>query len=212
MIRATRAIHPRFVVVLAFFGTHLALAEEAHAQQGLGGTAQADAGRTGTNLARPDELKNLEKTLADESAALSTSDCATACRALASIRRAAEKICALDPDERCDVARAKAEDATRRVHDACPECAIASARAPKAPPHDRAASKGGTRPATDAPEQVVVSGNSPAAPARSESGGRGGCASCTTGGTPPVGDLASGALAIAALALVLRRKRVTPSA
>lgn len=84
------------------------------------GSALADAGTT-------DDVRALEQQLDDEHAALSTADCNAACRALTSIRRAADKICALDPGPRCDSAREKANDATRRVRDACPDCAIAAA-------------------------------------------------------------------------------------
>ena len=50
--------------------------------------------------------------------------CATACRALASMGRAAEHLCGLagDSDSRCDVARARVQAATERVHAACPSC------------------------------------------------------------------------------------------
>jgi MYXO-CTERM domain-containing protein len=150
-----------------------------------------------------DDVTTLEKNLAQEHDALSTSDCATACRALASIRRAADKICALDPGERCARGRAKADDATRRVREACPECAIAVAPPQPAPPktEDRAMTKGGA--ATDV---EVVTASAP--PSESK---RGGCAGCTTSSSTP-NDLAFGALAFGALALVMRRrKRVTPS-
>ncbi|MDB4933248.1 MAG: hypothetical protein JWP87_220 [Labilithrix sp.] len=151
-----------------------------------------------------DDLTTLEKNLADEHAALSTSDCATACKALASIRRAADEICALDSGERCAAGRAKADDATRRVREACPECAIATAPPAPAPPrNERAATKGGA-----AVEHEAVQASASAPPAESK---RGGCAGCTTSGTAP-SDLAFGALALGALAFVMRRrKRVTPS-
>ena len=205
MIRAIRAVATPVALVVGFAGTSLALASEARAQ------GPGDAGRAG-GPARPDELETLQKNLAEESAtlttSLTTSDCATACRALASIRRAADKICALDPDARCVAARAKADDATRRVHEACPECALASVPTPKSPPNDRAMGKGA--PKKGAAEEVVVSGtDSPAqASAPQSESRRGGCAGCTTGGASPAGDLGVGALALGALALVLRRKRV----
>ena len=147
-----------------------------------------------------DDLTTLEKNLASESAALSTSDCATACRALASIRRAADRICALDPGERCAAGRAKADDATRRVREACPECAIATA--PPAPaPEQRAMTKGGGPVTADS---VSVAAAAP--PSESK---RGGCAGCATTPTTP-GDLTTGALAIAALAFTLRRRKRAP--
>ena len=151
-----------------------------------------------------DDLATLEKNLATEHAALSTADCATACKALASIRRAAERICALDPDERCTAARAKADDATRRVRDACPDCALASAPIPAPKREERAMGKGGASPVSPAESPAQVQ----SAPA-SEAPRRGGCASCTTSGTAP-GDLGVAALAIAALAFALRRRPLKP--
>lgn len=157
-----------------------------------------------------DDLTTLEKNLDREHDALSTSDCATACRALASIRRAADKICALDSGERCAAGRAKAEDATRRVREACPECAIASAlpqlpspAPPPAPPREeRAMGKGGSPHPSEAGE--VATAQSDSRPA-SESK-RGGCAGCTTSAASP-SDLGGAALAISALAFVMRRRR-----
>jgi MYXO-CTERM domain-containing protein len=149
-----------------------------------------------------DELTNLEKNLASESAALSTTDCTTACRALASIRRAADRICALDTGERCTSGRAKADEATKRVREACPECAIASAPPrPKPAPEreERAMTKGGTHPSADSASPVTAS----APPSESK---RGGCAGCATTPTSP-GDLATAALAITALAVTLRRRK-----
>lgn len=161
--------------------------------------SSTDALAQGLTTGPKDDLTTLEKNLASESAALSTSDCATACRALASIRRAADKICALDPGERCAAGRAKADDATKRVREACPECAIATAPPQPAPEREeRAMSKGGTRPTADS-SPVAAS----APPSESK---RGGCAGCATTPTTP-GDLTTAALAIAALAFTLRRRR-----
>ncbi len=123
--------------------------------------------------AAEDEVAALEKQLAEEHTALQTQDCTTACRALASIRRAADRICALEPGPRCDDARTKAEDARRKVTEACPDCALA-ATPPK--DDDRRAS---AKPAP-APEVQTASESAPR---------RGGCASCTTAGGRPSGDL-----------------------
>jgi MYXO-CTERM domain-containing protein len=157
--------------------------------------------------AAKEDLTTLEKSLSEQHDALSTSDCATACRALASIRRAADKICALDPGDRCAAGRAKAEDATRRVRDACPECAIASAPTAPAPgKEERAMTKGGTgskaaeSPAATSPDMATAQSGPP-----SESK-RGGCAGCTTTSAAP-GDLTGGALAGLALAFALARRR-----
>ena len=152
-----------------------------------------------------DDLTTLEKSLAEQHDALSTADCANACRALASIRRAADKICALDPGDRCAAGRAKADDATRRVRDACPECAIASAPPePKPRPEERAMTKGGSK-AAEAPEASPDSVRTAQAAPPSESK-RGGCAGCTTTSAAP-GDLAGAVLAALALAFVLRRRK-----
>jgi hypothetical protein len=163
-----------------------------------------------TGPAAKEDLTALEKSLTEQHDALSTSDCATACRALASIRRAADKICALDPGDRCAAGRAKAEDATRRVRDACPECAIATAPPSPAPgKEERAMTKGGSgskaAESAPAPEMAVQS----APPSESK---RGGCAGCAMASATP-GDLGGGVLAGLALAFALgrRRRRVRPS-
>ena len=62
-----------------------------------------------------ESVETLQKQQQDELAALSTQDCVIACKALASIRRAADRICALESGPRCIDARAKADDAQRRV-------------------------------------------------------------------------------------------------
>ena len=58
----------------------------------------------------------------DEIAA--ASDCSTACRALASMRRAAEKICSLagESTDECRRARSKVSEAARRVSKAGCNC------------------------------------------------------------------------------------------
>ncbi|WP_437718732.1 hypothetical protein WMF45_21285 [Sorangium sp. So ce448] len=55
----------------------------------------------------------------------STPPCETACRALASMSRAAQHLCGLagDADQRCDSARARVKSATDRVEARCPRCA-----------------------------------------------------------------------------------------
>jgi hypothetical protein len=134
-----------------------------------------------------DDVSTLEKQLADELSTLSTSDCNLACRALASIRRAAERICALEPGPRCDAARAKATDATRRVQEACPECAVEQTAGPRA------------KKATKA-EEITTSAAPVAESARAEP--KGGCRSCSTAsGSNRLGFgwlalLASGAFAL----------------
>jgi len=197
----TRARSPVFAVV-AVVAVLAALAIVAAPR-----SARAQGARPGASGAAPDDLTTLEKSLTEQHDALSTTDCATACRALASIRRAADKICALDPGDRCAAGRAKADDAARRVRDACPECAIAAVPAePKPRPEDRAMTKGGTKPAQVAPSPTDE-GSVPqsAPPAESKRGGCAGCTTATRSAAPR--DLASGALAALALAFVLRRRR-----
>ncbi len=158
------------------------------------------------SVAHADEIADLEKSLAQEHAALSTSDCSAACRALASIRRAADKICALEPGPRCSAAHAKSDDATRRVRDACPECAVASVVP------DRKPDSPATAPVTPAPappqvgqerESVHTTASAPAPESR-----RGGCASCHASGAS-LGEATTGVLAVLALAGLLRRKKRT---
>lgn len=57
--------------------------------------------------------------------ALSSDPCSAACRALASMRRAANHLCGLtgDPEPRCDAARARLTRAEERTRASCPACA-----------------------------------------------------------------------------------------
>ena len=169
-------------------------------------TARAAPSTSGDVMTQREQLIALERSLDEQHDALSTSDCATACRALASILRAADKICALDPGDRCAAGRAKADDATRRVREACPECAIAStAPEPKPRPEDRAMTKGGTK-AAQPPEASSEQGVTVQASAPPSESKRGGCAGCTTTSAAPV-DVGGGILAGLALALGLARRR-----
>ncbi|XYI03334.1 PASTA domain-containing protein [Sorangium sp. So ce1128] len=56
---------------------------------------------------------------------VSAAPCETACRALASMSRAAQHLCGLagDADQRCDAARTRVKSATDRVEAQCPRCA-----------------------------------------------------------------------------------------
>lgn len=151
--------------------------------------------------ARADEVSDLEKGLAQEHAALSTSDCTAACRALASIRRAADKICAIEQGPRCAAARARSDDATRRVREACPECAIASI-APQKPTSPAAQDVSSAKAAPAAVQNEPLRTASPPSSER----GRGGCASCHASGAS-LGEATTGVLAFLALAGLLRRKK-----
>lgn len=146
------------------------------------GPVLADAGEAS-------DVRALEQQLADEHTALSTADCNGACRALSSIRRAADKICALEPGPRCDAAREKAADATRRVREACPDCVIASSPEP-----------------APSPERATTAARDGSAPLESEA--RGGCRSCAATGGGPAADLGAIVLAVfAAVRLTSRRSK-----
>jgi len=148
-------------------------------------TAFADAGDAG----EASDVRALEQQLAEEHAALSTADCNAACRALGSIRRAADKICALEPGPRCDSAREKAADATRRVRDACPDCEIARAPLPTPAP-ERAAARD---------ERAVATAEPPPEP-------RGGCRSCSATENGATSDLGTIVLAVFGAARLAGRR------
>lgn len=142
----------------------------------------ADAGAT-------DDVDALLETLQQNYSTLSTQDCATACRAYASIRRAADKICGLEPGPRCADARSKADDAQRRVQAACPDCPIAAA-----PPREE------ERRAARTEAQTGTAEDQESAPRK------GGCASCSTPGGRPSGDSGVAVLGAFAVARILRRR------
>src|SRR5258707_134334 len=88
------------------------------------------AGALGSRPALAQETNDvsaLQQQIDDARAELSTSDGAVACRPLGSIQRATQKIGASEPGPRGDAARTKEADATKRVREACPDCAIAFA-------------------------------------------------------------------------------------
>lgn len=61
----------------------------------------------------------------DQASQVSASPCMTACRALASMTRAADHLCGLagEGDDRCAGARARVKSAADRVEAQCPSCA-----------------------------------------------------------------------------------------
>jgi hypothetical protein len=140
-----------------------------------------------------EEVDSLLKQLREEHAALSTQDCVTACKALASIRRATDRICAIDPGPRCSEARTKADDAQRRVQAACPDCQLAAT-----PPRDEERRAAEAPPPSPAPPQ--------AEPSKVQER-KGGCASCSTPGERPTGDLGVLAIGAVVIARVLRRRQ-----
>ncbi len=130
------------------------------------------------------ERDDLTRQLAQDYAALSTSDCAVACRALGSMQRAADRICVLSPGPACDDARGKVDDARRRVREACPMCAAERPRLESPAP---------------LPAPVVQASAAPPAERA-----RGGCAGCAT--TDADAGSLRGAGALLLLLLVSRRR------
>ena len=170
---------------------------------GLSGSALAQqAGDAGAGASDTTAVAALEAQIDRDLKALSTEGCAVACRALASMQRLVERLCALEGGPRCNAARAKMRDAESRVRTACPECGMAAnapavkpsePSPPPAPPvEERPAQKAG-RAAPDEPGEKPVDVN--AAPKR------GGCAGCT------VDDGAGSALGAGALAAAIASRR-----
>ena len=137
-----------------------------------------------------ESVETLQKDLQQEYSALSTQDCAIACKALASIRRAADKICALEPGPRCADARAKADDAQHRVQAACPDCQVAAA-----PPRDEDRRAAEEKPVNPAPAELQAER------------GRRGCGSCSTPGDLPSFDLGGVLVAALVISRALRYSR-----
>jgi MYXO-CTERM domain-containing protein len=110
-----------------------------------------------------------------ESASLQ--DCATACKALDSLERAAQHICEVAP-EHCEAAKARAKSAADRVHAACPSCEV------------RAETKTGS-----ATGDVMVVQSAPS---------HGGCAGCAMAAAH--GDAGVAIFVVALLAGIRRRR------
>jgi MYXO-CTERM domain-containing protein len=163
----------------------LALAKAAAAQ---------DAGRG--------EIPALEAELARAASALATGACAVACPALASMKRAADRICALEPGPRCDAARAKVREAQRRVEEACPDCIPRDHEEPAKAKADDVSKERKDSPPPPAPPAEPASSQMAPAPRR------GGCASCEVGVATEVPRGLGAALVV--LALALRRRRRPP--
>jgi hypothetical protein len=82
----------------------------------VGPTAPVPRPQPGIAAARSD----LDR--AEREVAASRSDCATACRALSSMERAAEHLCALDAGTECSRARERVDAARERVRASCGGC------------------------------------------------------------------------------------------
>jgi hypothetical protein len=112
----------------------------------------------------------------------STQDCATACKALESLSRAAQHICEVAPDQ-CDAAKARLKSASDRVHAACASCEVRAGSAATADAHENTVAI-----AQSAPEH-------------------GGCAGCAVGSRNDVGAGASLSLLLLAGVGWRRRRR-----
>jgi MYXO-CTERM domain-containing protein len=193
------ALVPSFLIVLA-----------------LSGGAAADTGASA-------EVAALEQAIAQASVALASPSCAVACGALGSMGRAASRICAIEPGPRCEAARDKVRDATRRVREACPECQAPSIEAPPPAPADHREQRDQVTP-SPAPPPPPVSTAAPASPpappppappppSQAESqavaapGKTGSCAGCVIGGEAEGAGRVGGMAALALVLLALRRRR-----
>jgi hypothetical protein len=130
------------------------------------------------------DLEALQAEIDRDYAEALANDCAMACRALESMRHAADHLCALDAGDRCVQAQGKVREASERIRAACPSCP--QAMGPSSPPPAEPSS------ATDTALE--------AAPSK-----RGGCAGCTL--SPVDGGRLSPLAIAAALLLTLRRRR-----
>jgi MYXO-CTERM domain-containing protein len=165
-------------------------------------------------LAQGSDLDELEAELAASSEEAASADCSVACKALESMIRSADRICDLEPGARCDAARKKVDEAKRRVREACPDCAAATAGGDgETRPHPAAPSlKPGVQPedqdhGQDGGGEAKEKVQQDAAPASGsvEVRKRSGCGACTTAPGAPNLTLPAWCLLIAAA--VLRRRR-----
>ncbi len=164
-----------------------------------------------------DEEVEVQLTLIEQSLAkLELSNCASACEALKSMRRAAERVCSLDGAGPCDKARAKVEEARKKVAAACPDCEAAQARrsvheepapkpATKAPHPEPVREKGDDDDDDEAPDAMKTGAGqsapvSPSSPPPAEPADGGGCGACVVRPSDSSTHrwwLAAGALALA---------------
>lgn len=152
----------------------------------------------------PDPVAALEKEIETSAAMLASASCPTACAALGSMRRAADRLCAIDPGPRCDSARARVKDASRKVEASCPECAATHGEEKPAPENlDKQKEKADTDRGPASPPPPAPP---PAAESMALAPGRGGCAGCVIGGEEQPAT-PRGIAAAVALALVLARAR-----
>jgi MYXO-CTERM domain-containing protein len=169
-------------VALAFFSAAMFGISEASAQQ------PADVAV---------DIDTLDRAIDDALAQLATSDCGVICSALASMNRAAERICQLAPGPRCDAARAKVAAAQERTRQTCPDCSLYGGREQKNEVEHEADDLADAEAAPPAP---AAAAGPPAEDASS-----GGCAACTLGGRQ--NERGAGLLFLLGIGLAAGRRR-----
>jgi hypothetical protein len=148
------------------------------------------------------DIEALQKEIDRDETELASKSCVDACRALTSMKNAAERLCAIDPGPKCEDARDRVARATERVRGACPECAAATLTTkpeaqqttpPPPPAPVRAGATAQSMPAQSAPR-------------------RGGCAGCAIEPSEgPLDPFALGLFVAAAVALRARGRRSSHS-
>jgi hypothetical protein len=108
------------VALLALLAPLLLLAPRAAFAEAAATSASSSA-----DVRSPSTIEAAQAAFDEAAASALDTDCALSCRALESMRRAADRLCALDPGDRCAKARAKVAEAMARVRAACPDCAVA---------------------------------------------------------------------------------------
>ena len=100
-------------------------AESAPSQSPSGTTPEAVPENAGAHdTAEPPSVASAraEVDRAEQQISAAQSDCTEACRALASMERAADHLCALDSGSECARVRQRVEAARERVRTSCGEC------------------------------------------------------------------------------------------
>ena len=146
--------------------------------------ALAQTADAGTDLAAAQEEVD------QDYAQAMASDCALACKALGSMNRATQRLCALDPGARCAAAQQKLQSATAHVRASCPDCAEEQNEAPV----------DGKKTTVPAPDTQVYA-------AEVSVQKRGGCAGCTTTSAGRDGALPLALAVLLGLLLRSRRRR-----
>jgi hypothetical protein len=179
-------------------GEALAQAQVPHAPSAPNALSAAPAQDDGDALSKQIDLAYTQVQI---QARAQGGDCTMACRALESMRRATERLCAIEPGNRCAEAIRKVGDATQRVRAACPTCPESLVESSPAPVPADAPSRAEPEPATQGTGASTRSFEVVASAEGAKK--RGGCAGCSTPGSADR-DAFTMALPLAAI-LVLSR-------